>query len=269
MDARNEKKRRKSKPWGYGLLFNYDQTGDSKFSTIQVGIPLALHLPFSKNKFIISLGIMPMVASNSLNLDGLRFADQFWGGSYQGSSETQDVVPTTSMVYPNLAAGCNFKLNFSKKANTGLGFSAFNLITPGQDFTGDNASEIRERFCIHSITVYRAAAMMDVVPNGKFQFQGKQQEFQFGCLAIHYFDNISIPQINYGIWFRSRSKDAVILNIGFNLNGFNVGFSYDINISKLRVATNTVGAFEISVVYIYNKLNYIQKRKSIKCPSFI
>jgi hypothetical protein len=51
-----------------------------------------------------------------------------------------------------------------------------------------------------------------------------------------------------------RTKDAIYPSIGLDYNELNVGFSYDINTSDLKRASNSRGAYEISLTYIIKKV---------------
>jgi hypothetical protein len=43
--------------------------------------------------------------------------------------------------------------------------------------------------------------------------------------------------------------DAAIIHCRFDYKGLTLGLSYDINVSKLSVSTNTFGAPEVSMMY--------------------
>ena len=58
-----------------------------------------------------------------------------------------------------------------------------------------------------------------------------------------------------------RVNDAIVPNVGFQVNGMIVGLSYDVNISALHAATAFRGGFEFSISYVH--------RKKIKEPKFI
>jgi hypothetical protein len=65
-----------------------------------------------------------------------------------------------------------------------------------------------------------------------------------------------------------RLKDAFILAANMDYRNFNVGFSYDVNTSKLREATNRRGGFEISVIYIFKKIQPFVAKKRV-CPVYM
>lgn len=61
-----------------------------------------------------------------------------------------------------------------------------------------------------------------------------------------------------GIWY--RLGDAVNFLVGMNHNNWQLNFSYDLNASRLYVASNYTGALELSIVYTHNLFN-TQKSK--------
>ena len=74
-----------------------------------------------------------------------------------------------------------------------------------------------------------------------------------------------------GAWARVSNKlekgklmDALILSTRFDSEQFNIGFSYDINTSTLRTASNGNGAFEFSLVYKICG----PERRGVYCPNF-
>jgi hypothetical protein len=62
-----------------------------------------------------------------------------------------------------------------------------------------------------------------------------------------------------------RNIDALILGGGVKFLNFDLGLSYDFNISPLRKATNFNGAFEISLIYTGGK----HARKNTFQPCYI
>lgn len=63
----------------------------------------------------------------------------------------------------------------------------------------------------------------------------------------------------------NRAKDAWVVVAKMDYRNFNVGVSYDVNISDLTTATNKRGAFELSIIYILKKeIPFIAKYRV--CP---
>jgi len=268
-DVKNNASRRKAPPIGYGFLFNYDFTGDSKYTSYQFGIPVSYYYMFPSKKTRLSFGILPQLIFNQIDFSNLEFPDQFIYDKFYKTSATKDKISNSNIHYLNLSSGINLTMLTSLKSTWDAGFNCANLTKPVLSFYNDKSSKLDRRFSITSKFRYRIIPTLDIVPNAIFQFQGKLREYQFGTKGIYYLDNITVPSLSFGAWYRSRNSDALILNLGFNINGYIVGFNYDINMSNLSTASNGIGAFEISIVYIYNRSLMPHKFQAMKCPTHL
>jgi Type IX secretion system membrane protein PorP/SprF len=74
-----------------------------------------------------------------------------------------------------------------------------------------------------------------------------------------------VPTILYlGSWY--RLKDAIIPYVGLEFGEFHIGASYDVNVSKLKPASNMRGGMEISLIYIKQPRD--PNAKKLNCPKF-
>ena len=67
-----------------------------------------------------------------------------------------------------------------------------------------------------------------------------------------------------GLWY--RGQDAAIVLIGFQQNGFKIGYSYDVTVSKLSNAS--CGSHEISFSRQFECKPTKKKFRTNSCPSF-
>jgi hypothetical protein len=88
----------------------------------------------------------------------------------------------------------------------------------------------------------------------------------------------STEALQFGLWARlanysitsggSNQKgiliDAIIPSIRFDYNNSTIGFSYDVNTSSLRAASNANGGFEFALQY---KICGNERRR-VYCPTF-
>jgi len=268
-DVKNDASRKKALPIGFGMLINYDFTGDSRYTSYQFGIPISYHFMGQSKTWRISFGVLPQIIFNQIDFSRLEFPDQFINDMFYQNVKTKENATDQSIRYFNLTSGLNATFITSKKSALNIGFTGSNLTRPSLSFYNDNSSRLNRRYAAMTKFRYRIVPTIDLVPSAIFQFQGKLREFQFGTKAMYYIDNLTIPMVNCGAWFRSRDRDAIILNLGFLMNGYLVGFNYDINISKLKTASNGIGAFEISIQYIFNRSLMPHKFEAMKCPTHL
>lgn len=254
---------------GYGILVNVDQAGDSHFSTYQLLIPVAIHRKTRGDKITLSGGLGFSFIYNSIDYSALSYPNQFDGDKYNEFMPNSEDFESDQTGYFSLSGGLNFISKPSERQTYTVGISMNNLNTPHYSFDENDVSELKSRFLFHGLSRNKITENLDVIPNLKIQFQGTQQEYQFGVILYQYLNNLRINAINYGVWFRSKDKDAIVLNLGFNISGIQTSLSYDINVSQLSEASNNHGAFEISLIYIYQKSQFRKRTKSVKCPSHL
>ena len=83
------------------------------------------------------------------------------------------------------------------------------------------------------------------------------------------------PQVNnafqVGLWWRisnhfseSIISDALILSTRFDYGQFSLGFSYDLNVSSLKTASNYNGSFEFALQYLLCG----PEVRNVYCPRF-
>ena len=64
-------------------------------------------------------------------------------------------------------------------------------------------------------------------------------------------------------------QDAGIVKIGLDYQNVNIGMSYDINFSRLYVASQGRGGLELSLIYIFNKPRKYELPIHQHCPVFM
>lgn len=92
-------------------------------------------------------------------------------------------------------------------------------------------------------------------PSFMYQKQGPSQEVLIGTLIRYAFGHDSkytglLNQTALFIGIHSRIGDAIIPSIGYEIANWKLTFSYDANVSKLTDASNGVGGFEVSLIFI-------------------
>jgi type IX secretion system PorP/SprF family membrane protein len=260
-------------PLGVGLLIDYDLAGDAYYSATQLLLPVALHFPI--NQFTISPAIMPGIGFHSLDYSLLRFPDQFGGTHFDPDIPTGENLENTHRKFFNLGAGLMFNFRPSNLFSYTLGFAAYNLNRPDISWFGSNSVHLPVRSLIHAMALLQVSKSFDVVPLAKFQWQRRQQQYQFGGMGIAYLNNPSIYKTMFGLFYRAHDHDAIVLALGFNYRGFDIMFNYDANISQLQTASHTIGAFEITLTHVMLKQNNngrrpnANMRRAVRCPGHI
>lgn len=251
---------------GYGLLFNFDKSGDANYNTVQFGIPISYLFPVAGGKIILSGGIQPSIGYNSLDYSSLVFQEQYDGIKYDPDIEVSENFESNSALYLDLSAGALAIFKVSKTQSYTFGVGVFNINRPNISFYDDEDVKLKTRTMLHGTANLAVTSDLDIIPGFKIQFQGKQHEYHFGGMCVKYFDKAAISQLQSGIWFRSKNKDAIIFGLGCTYRQFDIMLNYDVNISSLRTASNGQGAFEITVSHVVENSNRSKRMTAVRCP---
>ncbi|MDR0941460.1 MAG: PorP/SprF family type IX secretion system membrane protein [Bacteroidales bacterium] len=268
IDTRLKKKYSSTSSAGIGLLFNYDLSGDAQYSALQIAVPVALHLPLNQ-WWRLSPALMPGVGFHSLDYSLLRFPDQFNGTHFDPNLITNENFELTRKTFFTMGAGFMATFTPSSLYSYTLGYAAYNINRPNISWFNNTEAHLPLRSLIHGMAWLQLSSDFDFVPQAKVQFQGSQQEFQFDAIGIKYFNNSSLYKCLFGVSYRAKNNDALIVTIGCNVSGYDIIFNYDINISQLRTASRGHGAFELTVTNIILDGRKRTKRAAVRCPGYI
>lgn len=135
-----------------------------------------------------------------------------------------------------------------------LGVAFFHLNQPEESFlNGTDNLNIRQ---VYNLKLnYKLGDKYVFSPNLFYSYQNKAQDMVIGALAKMKLgpNKAKIDEVFGGLNFRdgfNRNYDATNLIVGARREEWQVGISYDVNISNLSSVTHYRGAFELSVIYI-------------------
>ncbi len=283
--------------FGVGGTVWGDKAGDAGFAT-QTG-----KLSFSYSKKIagyrdkasyVVVGAEGGAAQRSIDFLNLR-----WGTQHNGSggfdptlSSNETSFGNTNFVFADLAAGLLLFNVVNKNTNYYIGGAYHHLNRPNQAFSGSdiagvfvrNTDLIFTRITVHAGGEFPIAPNLGALPGIIYMKQGPAFQINGGnSFRFTLNDNPGEYQaFQVGVWARIASRedastagtpgassggvlmDAAILSARFDFNDISLGFSYDVNVSPLRAASNGQGAFEFSLQYKILG----NTKKSVYCPDF-
>lgn len=267
-DAGIIKRKQKNDILGLGVLAVKDQAGDSKFGTTQINISLSyIKALDNRNKHILSYGIMGGLSQRSIDYSALYFDSQFNGLYYDADLPHNENFGKTSFLYYDISTGVEYNYVQNEYSEFCLGASLWHLNRAKQSLNEDNSVTMDPKLLLYGNFSYLHNIKHYIKPAFYFARQGPHTEFLLGG---HYQLILNHSKINYnsfnaGLFY--RNKDAAILMAGVDYQAFKINFSYDVNLSKLRPASQFRGGYEFSLIYIIQK----QKpsiHKEIPCPIF-
>lgn len=254
-----------------GLLISKDQAGSGKLGSTSAGFIYSYQIPLTR-KWTINAALQSNFTQRSVNFNDLYFVDQL----LTNSPTTVESPIYQRVNYFDFSSGI---VVFSKKF--WAGFSAHHMNTPNQAMIGEK-SPLPVNYSLHtgiqlpvgnSEDKKRDISKTNITPTLNFTHQGKFNQLDIG---VYY----KYEPLVLGIWYRgipimktygnNINNDALIFSVGFSLEQFNFGYSYDITISRL--APSSRGAHEISLSYQFCDPNSLKKKRVISrvvtCPKF-
>lgn len=241
---------------GLGVLIMNDQAGEDVLNTTYANLMYSYQLQVNR-KFSIRAGFQGSYVMKSLNTSNLRFGDMIdprRGFVYN----TREVVPSESKNYFDLSAGL---LGFSEKLYFGV--AVHHLTEPNEGMIGE--SYLPRKYTAHFGAVFPFGIRQEDMtwsPNVLYQQQGESSQINFGLY-------VTKGPLVLGTWYRVNNKiedDALIALVGFKMDEFNIGYSYDLTTSQL--SGKTAGSHEISLSYVFPCRPKKVRFETIMCPSF-
>lgn len=247
-----------------GLI--YDITGDSKFSTAHINLGAGYKIPVADSLGEFRIGIQPTITQKKIDLDALRFDNQYNGYYYDGDLGTGENLPRLSRWYFDFALGAQFAIRINDKWKLRGAVAAYNLLSPKQSFFNNNDIKLDRRYSAQVTGKYKYSEKLTFEPGIQLTNQGTYYAVNFGSLV-----NYDLSKSKYfkqgvfaGVYFRTVDSGDLIL--GVNSGNWRTGVSYDINYSGLVPASNYRGGLELAVIYIIPNEIKVPQYKS--CPIY-
>ena len=245
--------------WGVGVLALTDKSANGTVSFNYAAISTSFHKAMDEDgRSHLSLGFQGTYANFIINTSKLEFEDQL---TIRGFTNITSEVFTSDMInkkYADINAGFLYSANFLNDTYFYLGISGHHLNRPRIKFTGAD-------YLLNTKINFQAGGIIPISPisvlhlSGLHSNQAKAGETIVGGIWERILDN----DYSFFLGGWSRVNDAIIPYLGFTKNGFNLGITYDVNISSLRTASSLRGGIELSLGY-----NFTDGVKKVKCPKF-
>ncbi len=251
---------------GYGLMFNNDVAGNANLGMTKLGSNIS-YLRQMSDAISASIGLQLAVGQRSISPERLTYEEQWNGDAFDPNSSNNEVFTNTSKFIASFATGLNLRY-FVDGNRTSLDFggSLFHINQPSTSFLGEPTIVLPRKYDAYLLSNF------EVQPNLDFRFNllyAKQLDYLeiVANTAIRYHLSSEAGkelQVQLGISY--RLGDALIPTSEIQFRNWSAGFSYDVNLSPFKVATNHRGGPEIFLQYILKKVEPPKEFKA--CPVF-
>jgi type IX secretion system PorP/SprF family membrane protein len=259
--------------WGLGMMAMTDKTANGILTSNYFALSTAYHKTLDENGWhTIGVGFQATYANRTLDGPRLHFLDglQIDGTWLPSASEPVNLQVVTAS-YVNMNAGILYNGSLDGNNEVYFGVAMYNINQPKASFLGANDITIPNRLTIHGggyfpspstgTTWYvsglynKQATASEVVLGGALEIQASTEEDK-------------LVNVYIGSWVRLNNvSDALIPYVGLDYGSFNLGMSYDVNVSAFKTASESQGGVEISLIYIFKK-STDGGRSEVKCPRF-
>lgn len=245
---------------GTGLAFYNDKAGDASLGITQVDLSLASGVKINSYNWI-AVGVQGGYAQRSIDNAAFEWGSQYGAGGFDPGSASNETMVFEPFNYMDVSAGLAWM--YDKNAGTlssndalmfQAGVAMYHINQPKQlMFSIDDKLYSKITGYVTSRIGIRNSNM-ELRPMAFFAKQGPAQEILGGFIARYRLKeaskvtgNIKQQALYFGAYF--RVGDAVIPTLRYEYAGFQVGVSYDLNISKLNLVSKGRGGFEVNLMY--------------------
>jgi type IX secretion system PorP/SprF family membrane protein len=239
-----------------GILFARDEfTG---FSTLTNKVLLSLGYGYILDGHKLRIGFQPGMVFKSTDLSKQTFPSQ-WNynpgpnqtGFFDPSMDKQESTINQSQSYFDLNLGVQWSKRI-KKIEPKCGFAINHINKPKDTFFATQIERLKTRQVFHSEINYFVTNSITIQPKILWMWTTKANELVLGSNFKFGTGLKKLPGVFAGAYFRhgaNRNVDALIPVAGFTYKRFDLGFSYDVNISELSANVNRRRTFEFSIIY--------------------
>jgi type IX secretion system PorP/SprF family membrane protein len=242
---------------GLGLIVMNDKAGQATLNTTRVSGIYSYGVNINR-KITAHFGLEAAYFQRSLDWNKLTFGDMIdprRGFVYQ----TNDVPRGGTVSNVDFSAGA---LVFSETFFAG--FAAHHINEPNESLVSGD-SKLPMKFTLHAGTNIDMAGpggkyttnSAKISPNIMYRNQGTFNQLLLGLY-------VKKDALTLGAWY--RDSDAFILSLGIETNVFRIGYSYDVTVSKLTMASG--GSHELSMGINFPCKPKRKTYRTITCPSF-
>lgn len=266
---------------GLGILV----TSDKQFlnlQTTQLGLQYGHHIDLGED-IRLSAGIQTDLFMRSLDASQFVFADQFRSVGYGFLPSSNDPIYAalrSRHQFIDLSSGALLNLR-----NSWIGLTAHHINRPDKSIFNGTDDPLNTKFGIQMGTkiIFEdpylnrttsnpwANKEVSISPVVHYKKQGKFDQLDMGAY-------LTISPLVAGLWYRgvpitnnNQNRESLIFLLGYRLESFSVGYSYDMTISKLGASAG--GAHELSIAYVLDlDLSRSKRTKllnsKLACPKF-
>jgi type IX secretion system PorP/SprF family membrane protein len=242
-----------------GISIYNDKAGEAKMGTFVTNLTYAMFFPLNRNSNI-SLGLQGGFAQRKMDESKLIYGTQFDGYTYDAGLPSGEAYSRQSFMSGDLGSGIAYTFSRGERSiaandqiNAQLGFSAYHLTRPQQNFMNGESDRMYRKYIFHGNLLFGIPnTLVGIAPTWLIEMQGPSKKIMAGMMFKYYIKDDSkytgfLKRSSVGVGVNYRTGDAIVTSILVEVGRFAIGYSYDVNVSKLANASKGRGGSEITL----------------------
>jgi type IX secretion system PorP/SprF family membrane protein len=232
------------KKFGYGLVFASNDAGPTSLKTNNFLFNLSHELQLNKYN-VLRFGYQIGVNQYSLNTNNYKFESQYdLENGFNPIAATGEAFSVGNVIDVTGGVGFSWRNDrYTWKPKVSMGF--YNFVHSRKSIFLNTGSSSMQLFS-GSVQVEKSISdRMTMIPYAFFSHQNQASNLLMGSNFKYHLDTSKQLQFGMGV----RNKDALLTYVGIEFHNALIGFSYDINTSKLTKGTSSIGAYELSAIF--------------------
>lgn len=245
---------------GFGIVVQHDKSGEGALQQLQPMLSVAFKKFLDANKEqAVALGLRSGVMKKWIDFSKLTFPNQFDEGDFHQSIPSGEDESHFSITKFDLDAGVVHFYKKEKSPEIKTGYALSHINRPNQSLLR-NSNRIALHHAVFSEVKIPASKSTTLNVQLLYTHQKKANEWVIGGNLENILESNDENSYLISGGLSYRVKDAILIYAGFGFDKWRIGFSYDVNVSGLKRASHSRGAYEISIIYIDQ---WISGRKNI------
>ena len=260
--------------FGAGLTLFNDKAGDADLTQTNISGAAAFHKNLDRfGVHYFGGGLMLGYSSGSVDFFRLLFPDM-----YQSPGKLQPTQQTPFEGYDFIDASMGLSYNWipeERNNHLQIGAALHHVNQPQKTLTNTSNSRVARKLVVHASGQVRLDEHFELYPKINYAQQEAHRELMIGTFGRLDLDKMRTDRygVYLGLWSRivgavdkAVVNDALVIVTRLDIKQISVAFSYDINTSELKRASQARGGPEFSVIYIGCLPR--SNQKAVFCPRF-
>ena len=258
--------------FSFGILGYEDKAGsiDQKITAFYPAVNYNKSINPNHNTFI-SAGFTGGYVQYSFDPSLATFNNQYMPGlGFSPNNPTMENLPNASLSMWDLGAGLNFNTSSGVNNNVTyiIGFSGYHFTQPKFSYyQSDNVKEYI-RLNANGAIGFSVNDLVSMQFQANYADEGTYREIIFGGMVNWTGASLgdkTIFVLSGGLYY--RYQDAIIPVVKVSYKRMAIGFSYDVNVSTLKEATDLAGGYEVTLFVTGDFTDKGVMKKTV-CPKF-